>query len=344
MHSNHPSPSETWLITGAAGFIGSNLATYLLDRGHKVVGIDNFKTGTQANVDRIVAGGETRFNLIEGDIRDKKVLAAAMPGVDTAVHLAAQVSVPHSIDDPVHNQSVNDAGFLSTLLEAADTGVANFVFASSCALYGDNQSLPLKESETPMPLSPYAVTKLNNEIYANLLRPQLNEMIAVGLRFFNVFGPWQSADGGYASVIPRWIQRCRNNEQPEVFGDGSATRDFCFVGDVCRAIEIAGNLASQPDPIVYNVGSGVQTDLASLFSVIRSVLLENGHNVDFESPLMKEMRPGDILHSCADTSLAADKLGFRAETSLVDGLREMVSRDSKGGLEPAPRSNTTGGQ
>lgn len=324
MTSPNTSKRQTWLITGAAGFIGSNLAMFLLRSGQNVIGFDNFETGTQTNVDRVLACGQSGFRMIVGDIRDKDAVAAAMSGIDKVVHLAAQVSVPRSMDDPVHDQSVNAGGFLNVLTAAADAGVRNFVFASSCAVYGDNQAIPLKESEVPRPASPYAFSKSANEFYAALLGPNLNGMIPVGLRFFNVFGPWQNPDGGYASVIPRWLKLCMNNQQPEIFGDGTATRDFCFVGDVCRAIEIGGNLDIQPSKVVFNVGSGVAADLINLFDTIKQVLEENGYQIDFDGPTIGDERLGDILHSCADVTLAYKELGFRAQVLLKDGLREIL--------------------
>jgi len=316
--------AHTWLITGAAGFIGSNLSIYLLKRGQNVIGFENFESGTQKNVDRVLNCDYPGFKVIFGDIRDKDAVAAAMSGADKVVHLAAQVSVPRSMDDPVYDQSVNVGGFLNVFTAAADAGVKNFAYASSCAIYGDNQALPLKESEVPRPASPYAFSKSADDFYAALLGPNLKGMITVGLRFFNVYGPWQNPDGGYASVIPRWLKLCMNNQRPEIFGDGTATRDFCFVGDVCRAIEMAGNIHTQPANVVFNVGSGVAADLISLFDTIKQVLEENAYRIDFDSPAIGNKRLGDILHSCADVALARKELGFQSMVSLEQGLREIL--------------------
>ena len=223
--------TETWLVTGAAGFIGSNLSSHLLEAGERVVGFDNFASGTKANVERLSAA-EGDFAFVEGDIRDADAVIKAARGARVVVHLAAQVAVQESIEDFAYTDSVNVGGFLNVLSAAGGAKAETFIYASSCAVYGDAPALPLPEGEPPRPLSPYAVSKLADEHYAGVIDQSLAGTALLGFRLFNIYGPWQDASGGYAAVIPKWIECCLEGRRPVMFGDGEASRDFCFVGDV----------------------------------------------------------------------------------------------------------------
>ena len=319
---------DTWFITGAAGFIGSHVATHLLAAGQQVVGFDNFTTGTRANIDRVAAAGGAAFRLIEGDIRDRQAVSAALAGVDRVVHLAAQVSVPKSIDDPHENDTVNVGGFLNVLTAAGSAGVRAMVYASSCAVYGDNADLPLVEDACPRPLSPYAASKLINEHYAATLSPRFPEMAVAGLRLFNIYGPWQGHEGGYASVIPKWLALCLAGKQPELYGDGTATRDFCFVADVAQAIHDLATLGPPPHG-VFNIGTGLAIDMIGLYRSIASAVRTQGDVVEFESPRRQAARIGDIVHSRADIGRAKAAFRFAPAIALADGLGRMVAEEHR---------------
>lgn len=316
--------TRKWFVTGAAGFIGSNLCEYLLRKGEMVIGYDNYETGSQENVARLSTAGEGRFSMREGDIRSGASLEKALDDADVVVHLAAQVSVPRSFDDPIHTNSVNVDGFLAVLTASLARGIGNFVYASSCAVYGDTAELPLHEGMTPKPMSPYAATKIINEHYASTLSARFRETSSVGLRFFNVYGPWQTAEGGYASVIPRWVGLLMGNSQPQLFGDGTATRDFCYVEDVCRAIEAAATPSVPPG--IYNVGSGTSLDMMSLYREIVSSFRKAGRATAFDSPAFVDARHGDILHSLASTEMAESALGFKTNVTLTDGIDRLIAR------------------
>ena len=312
---------KKFLITGAAGFIGSNLSTYLISKGHQVVGFDNLSTGSMTNIERVQAGFPGEFELLVGDIRNPSNLNDALHEVDAVVHLAAQVSVPRSVDEPEENDAINIEGFKNVLTRAAKAGIGQIVYASSCAVYGDSSNLPLNEHETPNPLSPYAESKLENERIAHRFVLDYPGIQIVGMRFFNIFGPWQNFEGGYASVIPRWLYSCLQNQQPEVFGDGSATRDFCFVDDVCAAILSASSPSFDEPHVVFNVGSGKQTSLIDLFNVLVHQTKSTGREFSFAGPRFLDPRYGDIVHSCADVSRAESQLGFSSKVSLAEGIK-----------------------
>jgi UDP-N-acetylglucosamine 4-epimerase len=317
--------TSTWLITGCAGFIGSNLASHLLDRGVRVVGLDNYETGTRENAARVAAKGGGRFRMVEGDIRDAALVGELATGAEVVVHLAAQVSVPRSMDDPRHTNAVNVDGFLNVLLAAGEARARKLVYASSCAVYGDNPALPLGEREAPRPMSPYAATKLINEHYAATLTHRFPHTGAVGLRFFNVYGPWQSATGGYASVIPRWVANCLDGRRPPMFGDGTATRDFVEVGDVCAGILCAAGLPGQAPRPAYNLGTGRPTSLLDLFAAIRDALAAKGRTLPFDGPERQGERAGDILHSVADINAARTELGYDPATDLTRGIARLFA-------------------
>lgn len=314
----------TWLITGAAGFIGSNLGAHLLERGETVIGLDDFSTGTRDNVDRLAASAGARFRFHEGSILDPALVARSLSGVDVVVHLAAQVSVQRSFEDVAYTNAVNVAGFLEVHGAAEKAGVQRFIYASSCAVYGDNPALPLREETPPQPLSPYAVSKLVNEQYAEVLRLRCDKMDAIGLRFFNIYGPWQDHRGGYAAVIPRWIDACLRGERPIVFGDGGATRDFCFVGDLARVIETIGRNGAGGNFRVFNVGTGVATSLAELYAAIVGALGARGVKPPPEGPLHQPWRAGDIVHSRGSVERLRREIGIVPSTDLATGIGRIL--------------------
>lgn len=320
-----------WLVTGAAGFIGSNLSAHLLARGDRVTGLDDLSTGSEENLARLREKGGDAFSYIQGDIRDRATMRAALDGVELVAHLAAQVSVPKSYDDPCHTDSINVAGFLSVATAAEEAGIARVVYVSSCAVYGDNPALPLAEAEVPRPLSPYAVSKLANELYADTLRGRGEGPDLVGLRLFNIYGPWQDHRGGYAAVIPKWIELCAAGERPVLFGDGSATRDFCFVDDVCRLVAGIGVREARTPHAVYNVGTGVATSLGDLFEGIRDALAARGVTLPFDGPEKQPPRHGDIVHSLADIGRARAELGFEPRTPLAEGIGHILDRQYRMG-------------
>ena len=313
-----------WLVTGAAGFIGSNFAAYLLDRGEVVLGLDNFFSGKRANIERLVRAYGSRFHFIEGDILDTAAVRRAVEGCHAVAHLAAQVSVIRSIDLSNETHDINTTGFLNVLQGAGAAGVESLIYASSCAVYGDNDALPLRESEEPRPMSPYAASKLANEAYAagfHVLAPNLS---IVGLRFFNIFGAWQDAAGGYAAVIPKWIGLLREGKQPLLFGDGGATRDFCHVHNVCEAIWRSAQAGRSVNGKVFNVASGVATRLDALYALIVQLLREGGMAAELPQPNHQPWRAGEIMHSYGSPDRSAELLNFRCEVALADGLRHML--------------------
>ena len=330
-----------WLITGAAGFIGCNLARFLLERGERVVGFDNFFSGKRENIDRLERryGGDFAFR--EGDILNSAGVADAIRDCTAIAHLAAQVSVMRSIERPEETHAINGTGFLNVQLAAARSGVSSMVFASSCAVYGDNPALPLSEDAALRPLSPYAATKLANEAYAAGLGVAAPGMTAVGLRFFNIFGAWQDAAGGYAAVVPRWIGLLMSGQPPVLYGDGSATRDFCHIDNVCDAIWRAAAGDKAAAHAVYNVGTGVATRLDTLYGLICKVLRDSGRPGDLPAPTREAARDGEIRQSVADITKATAGLGFRATVGLEDGLRRLLTEQY--GLSFAPRPATNNG-
>jgi len=322
--AEHP---RTWLITGVAGFIGSNLLEDLLALGQSVIGLDNFSTGHQANLDQVLSlptASKGRFRLFRGDIRDLNACRKACKGADYVLHHAALGSVPRSIQDPLISNSVNVDGFLNVVLAAKEMGVKCVVYASSCAVYGDSPELPLKEDSTGQLLSPYAATKLANEIYAAVFQRTYG-LPLVGLRYFNIFGPRQDPNGDYAAVIPRWIAKLLNGEPCDIHGDGETSRDFCYVDNVTQANLLAATAApSLGGAEVYNVAAGRETTLNELFRMIRLGLVGYQPSIAASQPVYGPFREGDIRRSAADISRIQLQLDYEPTHTTAQGLGQAL--------------------
>lgn len=314
---------KTWLITGVAGFIGSNLLETLLKLDQQVVGLDNFATGHQHNLDEVQ--GEvsqdqwSRFSFIQGDIRKLADCQKACTGVDYVLHQAALGSVPRSLNDPITTNETNISGFLNMLVAARDAKVASFTYAASSSTYGDHPGLPKLEDVIGKPLSPYAVTKFVNELYAEVFAKSYG-FNTIGLRYFNVFGKRQDPEGAYAAVIPKWTAAMINGEDVYINGDGETSRDFCYIDNTVQANLLAAtttdaNALNQ----VYNVAVGDRTDLNQLYSAIQNSLSDNGVGCT-KAPLYRDFRAGDVRHSQADISKAANLLGYQPEFKITEGI------------------------
>ena len=311
-------------MTGVAGFIGSNLLETLLKLDQKVVGLDNFATGFQKNLDEVktlVTDHQwTNFRFIEGDIRNIEDCQRAALGVDYILHQAALGSVPRSVKDPITTNSVNITGFLNMLTVARDANVKRFVYAASSSTYGDHPALPKIEDVIGKPLSPYAVTKYVNELYADVFGKTYG-LESIGLRYFNVFGPRQNPNGAYAAVIPRWISSMLNDRQININGDGETSRDFSFVANTVQA-NILAAVTMDPAAVnqVYNVAVGDRTTLNELFNFLQDILLSNGINYP-ANPNYVDFRTGDVRHSQANIEKIKTKLGYAPTHHIHDGLR-----------------------
>jgi UDP-N-acetylglucosamine 4-epimerase len=315
-----------WLVTGAAGFIGSNLAEALLLLGQRVRGLDNFSTGRQSNLDDVracVGGAWDAFELRRADIADPEACRSACEGVDVVLHQAALGSVPRSIADPVTVNRSNVDGFLNMLVAARDAGVRRFVYAASSSTYGDHPELPKVEDRIGRPLSPYAVTKYVNELYAGVFQRTYG-LPVVGLRYFNVFGRRQDPEGAYAAVIPAWIGALLSGGVCAVNGDGETTRDFCSVENVVQANLLAAVAGDEHTDQVYNVAVGGRTTLNQLFAAIRDGLAATHPEVAGATPEYGDFRPGDVRHSQADISKARQRLGYAPTHTLQRGLEEAL--------------------
>ncbi|MDA8306316.1 MAG: SDR family oxidoreductase [Deltaproteobacteria bacterium] len=318
---------STWLVTGVAGFIGSNLLEALLELDQYVVGLDNFFTGYERNIDdvrhRVGAKGD-RFEFIQGDIRNPEDCRRACSGVDYILHQAALGSVPRSIDDPVTTNTCNVDGFLNMLVAAMGARVKRFVFASSSSVYGDSEKLPKTEDEIGAALSPYAASKLVNEIYAGVFS-RVYDFSWIGLRYFNVFGKRQDPKGAYAAVIPCWIDTLLRAESPVINGDGETSRDFCYIKDVIQG-NILAAMCDSPEALgkVYNIACGHRTTLNELMAIIKGSLRCRGLGVDGTEPVYGPFRKGDVRHSLADISRAKDLLGFEPAYSVGAGMEESI--------------------
>lgn len=321
------SSPKKWLITGCAGFIGSNLLEALLMHGQTVVGLDNFSTGFQHNLDEVeqTVGVDKwrRFTFIEGDIRDLNTCSQACEGVDYVLHQAALGSVPRSLEDPITTNSVNITGQLNMLVAARDAKVQSFVYAASSSTYGDHPGLPKVEDTIGKPLSPYAVTKYVNELYANVFA-QAYDFKTIGLRYFNVFGKRQTPDGAYAAVIPKWIGAMMREQDVVINGDGLTSRDFCYIDNVVQINVLAALAQEEARDQVYNVAVNARTDLNQLFTLLKAELANNG--VPYQKvAIHADFRAGDVRHSQADIAKAQRLLGYVPQYSIEEGLAEAMS-------------------
>lgn len=319
---------HTWLVTGVAGFIGSNLLERLLKLNQRVVGLDNFATGHRHNlmqVEAVVTDAQwSRFNFIEGDIRNLDDCREACNEVEFVLHQAALGSVPRSLEDPISTNDTNIGGFLNMLVAARDAKVSRFVYAASSSTYGDHPGLPKQEDIIGKPLSPYAVTKLVNEQYADVFA-RAYDFRTIGLRYFNIFGPRQDPNGAYAAVIPKWTSAMIRNEPLWINGDGETSRDFCYIANAVQANLLAATVtSSEATNQVYNVAVGDRTSLNDLFEAIRSNLEPRfPHLKDYRANL-RDFRAGDVRHSLADIGKAGKLLGYKPTHRIGEGLREAM--------------------
>ena len=330
---------QRWLVTGGAGFIGSHLVETLLLLGQEVTCLDNFSTGHRINLDTPLSGlspTETgRLKLIEGDLADLGACREAVAGVDHILHQGALGSVPESIVDPVSTHQSNVTGTLNLFAAAREAGIRRIVYASTCALYGNQAELPIREDSSGDLLSPYAATKAIGEAYARSFANAYGMEFA-GLRYFNVFGPRQDPEGPYAAVIPIWVKAMLRGEPIVIYGDGETTRDFTYVANVVQANLLAATAPTLADPSrVFNVAIGGQTSLNQLFACLRDTLRSLRPGLEIADPVYREFRPGDVRHSLADFSRARNELGFAPTHDLVTGLA-LAMEWYAGAVVPAP--------
>ena len=320
-----PRNPRRWLVTGAAGFIGSHLLQNLLELGQEVVGLDNFATGHQHNLDDVasVVGNDAwkRFTFLNGDITDLATCHQACRGADVVLHQAALGSVPRSIANPLASHDANITGFLNMLIAARDADVSRFVYASSSAVYGDHPALPKREEQTGNMLSPYALTKMTNESYASVFA-RCYGLQTVGLRYFNVFGRRQDPEGAYAAVIPRWFRCMLDGDSCHIYGDGETSRDFTHVTNVVQANLLAATRIGDISAQAFNVACGERLTLRQLHDAIAAVLLRRRAIQTVPLPAWQPFRPGDIRHSLADISKARQLLGYEPTDALLEGLKE----------------------
>ena len=315
---------KTWLVTGVAGFIGSNLLETLLKLDQRVVGLDNFSAGKKSNLDEVaaLAGPErwARFRFLEGDIENLTDCQRACNGVDFVLHQAALGSVPRSMLDPLGSHKSNVTGFLNMLLAAREAKVRRFVYASSSAIYGDDPELPKVEHKIGKPLSPYAATKAINEVYGDAFTKAYG-FGSIGLRYFNVFGPRQDPEGAYAAVIPKWIEALLKRQPVRINGDGETSRDFCFIANVVQAnLLAAATTSNEAVNQAYNIALGERTTLNELFLLLQKVLGRQGASLPDQKPVYQNFRAGDVRHSLADISKARRLLGYAPTHGIEPGL------------------------
>jgi len=313
---------KVWLVTGVAGFIGSNLLEHLLKLDQKIIGLDNFATGYQHNLDEVkgvVSGAQWRnFQFVEGDIRDYETCVEAVKGVDYVLHQAALGSVPRSIADPIASNAANISGFLNMLQAAKEEEVNSFTYAASSSTYGDHPALPKVEANIGNPLSPYSVTKYVNELYADVFARSYG-FKSIGLRYFNVFGQRQNPNGAYAAVIPKWASSMIKGDDIFINGDGSTSRDFCFIENAVQANLLAATADVRAKNQIYNCAVGDRTNLNELFNMIKNSLIEHGVG-SIGRPVYRDFRPGDVMHSQADVGKAMELLGYMPEWRIEAGI------------------------
>lgn len=319
---------RTWLITGVAGFIGSNLLEALLGMNQKVIGVDNFSTGKQSNLKAVeemfVTDIWQNFSFFEGDITSIADCLNVTHDVDFILHQAALGSVPRSIENPLDTHHANVTGFINMLHAANQNQVSSFTFASSSSVYGDHPGLPKQEDNTGKLLSPYAVSKYTNELYASVFSEAYN-FNSIGLRYFNVFGERQDPSGSYAAVIPRWIDSLQNGNDIHIFGDGETSRDFCYIKNVIQANILAATAPDDAKNHIYNISVGGQTTLTELFKILIDIVQPSHTDYNSEA-IYKDYRAGDIRHSIADITKASLSLGYLPEYSLEQGLKILVQK------------------
>lgn len=315
---------QSWLISGVAGFIGSNLLEALLGLGQKVTGLDNFLTGYQKNLDMVHAAVGDKawasFTFIEGDIRDLETCKKACQGVQHVLHEAALGSVPRSIENPILTNSCNIDGFLNILVAAKDAGASSFVYAASSSTYGDSTSLPKVEDQIGKALSPYAVTKYVDELYAEVFW-KCYAFSSIGLRYFNVFGQRQDPLGAYAAVIPLWFAALLKEQPVYINGDGETSRDFCYIDNVIQANLLASCAPPESQNKIYNVAYGQRTSLNELFELIRTEVTKYNPKAAEAQALYRDFRKGDVRHSLADISRAQNFLHYQPKYDIKNGLR-----------------------
>jgi len=319
---------KKWLITGVAGFIGSNLLETLLKLDQTIVGLDSFVTGHQYNLDEVqsevTAEQWQRLTMIKGDIRNLEDCKKAVNGIDYVLHQAALGSVPRSIEDPITTNEANLTGFLNMLVAARDAKVSSFTYAASSSTYGDHPALPKIEKNIGKPLSPYAVTKVVNELYADVFAKTYG-FNTIGLRYFNIFGKRQDPNGAYAAVIPKWVSAILNNDPIYINGDGETSRDFCYIENTIQMnilSAVTNNEGAKNE--VYNVAVGGRTSLNDLFSSIKNGLQDKLPNLSSSKPIHRDFRAGDVRHSQADISKAKEKLGYIPSHNINDGLKNAL--------------------
>jgi UDP-N-acetylglucosamine/UDP-N-acetylgalactosamine 4-epimerase len=323
---------STWLITGVAGFIGSNLLEKLLYLNQKVVGLDNFDTGYQDNIDKAIHDASTasekdlskNFTFINGDIRNLEDCRRSCHGVNYVLHQAALGSVPRSVEDPINTNKANIDGFLNMLVASRDENVERFVYAASSSTYGDHPDLPKTENKIGNPLSPYATTKLVNELYAAVFA-RTYEFKCIGLRYFNIFGKRQDPNGSYAAVIPKWVASIIHDEDVYINGDGTTSRDFCYIDNTIQMNLLAAT--SKDDGAsdqIYNVAFNDSTSLNELYNMIETRIINKIDGIEKKDPIYREFRTGDVKHSRANIDKAKILLGYEPKYSISKGLDEAI--------------------
>lgn len=317
------SPDYHILVTGGAGFIGSNLCEFLLENGNRVTCLDNFATGKRENIEPLLSN--SRFALIEGDIRNLDDCMKSCEGIDYVLHQAALGSVPRSINDPITSNAVNVSGFLNMLTAARDAGVKRFIYAASSSTYGDSESMPKVEDVIGKPLSPYAITKYVNELYADVFSKTYG-IETIGLRYFNVFGRKQDPNGAYAAVIPKFVMQLMNHESPTINGDGTYSRDFTYIDNVIQ-MNVRAILANTQEAVntVYNTACGNRTSLNELVSYLKEFLGAFDSEIKNIEVVHGEKRLGDVPHSLASIAKAKNLLGYEPRFDIKDGLQHCIA-------------------